>query len=366
LDGALVVASRARGEFAANELALTQGFHDLRVRYADRTDHTFIRFYWRPPGTGGSAAYTLIPSDYLFPPQGDYAQIEVPPLATFSATPLAPGPSPDDMPLAAAAVEILASGLRSPRGVAVLGQTVYVAESGAGRVLAVDPAGGEQRPLAAGETAWVEPSDLAALPDGRLAVVDAGAARLVIYSAEGNTVQEVPADPALLDRARGIGVDVQGTLWIASTPGLRVVAVGAAGQVVRELVRPATPDTGEMQPVDVAAAADGSVWVTDVGSNRLYHLSPASMILSSHSLPVANSLDGWHVALDTGGDVYVTDPESGHILRLNGQGEPVAVYATRTAATPDAKPVGIAVDAQERIWVADVQGGRILRLTPAE
>jgi sugar lactone lactonase YvrE len=263
-------------------------------------------------------------------------------------------------------VEVVAERLRSPRGVAVAGQTVYVAESGAGRVWALNMAQGEPAPLDAGPAAWVEPSDLAATPEGGLAVIDAGAARLAIYDAAGSFVQTVAADPVLLDRARGVGVDAQGNVWIANTPGLRVVAVDAAGQVVGEAVRPTAPGAGEMQPVDVAVAADGSVWVTDAGSNRLYHLSAESVILSSRDLPVANSLDGSHVALDGRGDVYVTEPESGHVIRLNGQGEPVAVYATRSAATPDAKPVGIAVDDQGRIWVADVQGGRVLRLTPSE
>ena len=51
---------------------------------------------------------------------------------------------------------------------------------------------------------------------------------------------------------------------------------------------------------------------------------------------------------------------------MDPSGAVVNVWTVRTADTLDAKPVGLAVDAVGRIWVADPEGGRLLLVTPGE
>ena len=58
----------------------TKALHDIRVTFADRTDHTYISLYWSPPSSVASGARQVIPSDVLFPPQGDYARVKIPSL----------------------------------------------------------------------------------------------------------------------------------------------------------------------------------------------------------------------------------------------------------------------------------------------
>src|SRR5690606_17093212 len=164
----------------------------------------------------------------------------------------------------------------------------------------------------------------------------------------------------LMNRARGIDVDGQGRIWVASTPAQQVVALDAGGAPENAIINPAVGGTIQaMQPVDVAALEDGSVYVTDASNHRLYHFDSTGLVLGSRALPVANSLDGSHLAKDVVGQVYVTEPESGRVMRLDARGMPSAAWSVRTAQTRDAKPVGIAVDRQGQIWVADVQGGRV-------
>ncbi len=141
----------------------------------------------------------------------------------------------------------------------------------------------------------------------------------------------------------------------------------ASGAPENARINPAVGGTVQaMQPVDVAALEDGSVYVTDASNHRLYHFDSTGFVLSSRALPVANSLDGSHLAKAAAGHVYVTEPESGRVVQFDEQGLPSAAWSVRTAQARDAKPVGIAVDRQGQIWVADVQGGRVLRVTPAE
>jgi sugar lactone lactonase YvrE len=104
--------------------------------------------------------------------------------------------------------------------------------------------------------------------------------------------------------------------------------------------------------------------MTDVGNHRLYRFSLAGYLISSQPIPVANSMDSAHLAVDAAGDLYMTEPEAGRVVRLDANGTIDRIWSVRTENTADAKPVGIAVAADGTIWVADSQGGRLLRLTP--
>ncbi len=115
----------------------------------------------------------------------------------------------------------------------------------------------------------VEPFDLATGPDGRLYVLDAAAARISIFDADGSFVGDLPADPTLLDRARGLDVDADGNLWVAHTPGGRVVGLSPNGELLQEF--PVWPGE-DAQPVDVLASADGDIYVTDAALHKLVRL----------------------------------------------------------------------------------------------
>ncbi len=364
IDGAEVAAARVRGQLARGQVELGAGLHDIRVRYADRTDHTNIYLYWQPQGASGSQALQVVPSELLYPPQADYPEVDVSRLARFLAVAAQTEHTAADW-VEAATVQVVADGLATPRGVAVHGGMVYVAETGAGRVVAVDSA---TRQVTAMDKlpALVEPCDLAVGPDGALMVLDAGAGMLWrVADPETGEAAAVPAAPELVQRSRGIDVDNQGRIWVANTPGGRVAAVDTAGRVLVGFTQPALSGASvPMQPVDVVVDAEGVVAVADVSNHVLVRFDGAGYLLARQAVPVANSLDGPHFALDAGGMVLMSEPETGRIVRMDAAGAVVNVWSVRTPDTPDAKPVGLAVDADGRIWTADVQGGRLLLVTP--
>ena len=54
----------------ATELA--QGWHDINIRFSDKTSGTQIYLYWTPPG---ARERDLVPSRYLSPPMGQYPTV---------------------------------------------------------------------------------------------------------------------------------------------------------------------------------------------------------------------------------------------------------------------------------------------------
>jgi streptogramin lyase len=365
IDGIDLTASRTRNAMGTAGLILEAGLHDIVVRYADRTDHTYINLLWRSPG--GDAAYHTIPSELLFPPQESYDLVDVGNLARFVQSDTQASAAVVRDQIDPSNIEIVVEGLLQPRGVAVSDGVVYVAETGARRVVAFDSVTGAEvtTPFTVMELA--EPFDLAVAEDGAVWLLDAAQGQLLRYDPAAGRVATVRVPQQYTERSRGIGAGVEAEMWLASTAAQRIVAIGPDGAILHEIVMPAvTGDDKEMQPVDVALMKDDTLFVTDVAGHVLYRFGGAGYLISSQPIPVANSLDSAHLATDARGALYMTEPEAGRVVMLDESGAVQRVWSVRNAELRDAKPVGIDVSVDGTVWVADSQGGRLLRLTPVE
>ena len=142
------------------------------------------------------------------------------------------------------AVETLASGLRQPSGVVVDAQgTVYVSESGGGRVLRLVKGGKPETVL----DGLRQPQGLL-LRDGALFVIDAGSQELIRY-----------------DLARRTRVVLASALPVGAPPGVVPKPLAAIGVL-----------SGPMGPfAGLAAAADGTLYLSADGEGSVMRLSPA-------------------------------------------------------------------------------------------
>lgn len=363
IDGVELARSQVRNEMSVGGMTLEAGLHDIVVRYADRTDHTYINLMWRPPGN--DLSFRPIPTELLFPPQANYDQVDVGDLARFVQSDVALPSVVERATTDPATVDVVVSGLAQPRGIALHGETIYVAEAGKQRVAAFDATTGEELPSPFDGLNLIEPFDLAVRADGSIVVVDAGSGRVHVYDPATGDVNPVPLSPEYIERSRGVAVGPDGEIWLANTPGQRVVAVGLTGEVLQEIgLPPVATGNNELQPVDVAVLPDNSIFVTDVAGHFLYRFSLAGYLVSSQPIPVANALDSSHLATDAAGTLYMTEPEDGRVVQFDSMGSIQRIWSVRNVEIPDAKPVGIAVAEDGRIWVADSRGGRILQLTP--
>src|SRR5690606_7517129 len=179
IDGVPVVQADTPNVYQDGQIELARGLHDIRIRFADRTDHTHINVYWQPPGSPAQ----IIPADVLYPPQESYDRVTIP---TIDAVPGLTGTAGDALsslaPELIGDAEVVAENLARPTGVAAGPDgTLYVAESEAGRVTAFSP-GGEAVLTIGG---LIEPTDVAVGAD-RLYVLDAGAGRVRAFSLQGD------------------------------------------------------------------------------------------------------------------------------------------------------------------------------------
>jgi streptogramin lyase len=249
----------------------------------------------------------------------------------------------------------------SALAVAPAGGRIYVAD--AKQMLILDERGKVERRVDGGAERFAEISDIAVAAGGDVYVLDAGRARLSLFTADGNYLRDIPTQDLHSGRSRGIFVDDQDRIWIANTPNGQIVALDQDGTVLQVL--PVIP-SAETQPVDILVTSDGSIYVTDVASSQLVRIRPELNVRDAWTIPVANSVDGPHLAQDSAGNLYMTAPEQGIVLRMGADGEDGIEYALPRQREIPPKTVGIGVGSDGRVWVVDSDGSAVISFAPEE
>jgi serine/threonine protein kinase, bacterial len=139
-----------------------------------------------------------------------------------------------------------------------------------------------------------------------------------------------------------------------------LAAVGILGYLVLSSP-PASPQialpfTGLNNPTGAAVDSAGNLYVTDNGHNRVLRLAAGSTTQSV--LPFTGLNGPGSVAVDSAGNVYATDIQSNRVLRL-------AAGSTTQSVLPFTGlngPGSVAVDSAGNVYATDIQSNRVLRL----
>jgi DNA-binding beta-propeller fold protein YncE len=121
------------------------------------------------------------------------------------------------------------------------------------------------------------------------------------------------------------------------------------------------------EPVGIAAGPDGSVYVTDTWNGRMQQLTGDLFPLRDWDMETnwaGNfSLNNKpYVAVDSGGRVFVTDPEDSRVLIFNADGSYLARFGTFGTDTRSLNlPTGIFIDTQDNIYIADAGNNRVIK-----
>jgi virginiamycin B lyase len=153
-------------------------------------------------------------------------------------------------------------------------------------------------------------------------------------------------------RPYGLALDQAGNVWYCEIYGGRVGKLD--------------PRTGKLTAIDfepdsmprrMAAAPDGTLWVTLYGKGKLVHIDPvAGKVIKEYGLPAGPTGGPYAVNVDGGGIVWVNEIETDTVVRLEPRTGDLRVYPLPS------KGVGIrkmTVDAQGRLWYMGSHNGRL-------
>ena len=275
--------------------------------------------------------------------------------------------------------------LLSPRNLAIGPDgRIYVADSGNHRIQVFDEDGQFL-------TSWGsfgsdpgllnEPWSLA-VDDEYVYVTDTWNYRIQKFTTDGDFVTSYGQGGVLGEEATGDGLGIffgprditfldDNRLLITDTGNHRLQVMDQDGEFLSQIGNGGQPGglLGQFyEPVGLAVAPDGFIYLTDTWNGRVQRFTPELQAVHEWQVDawIGTSIDNKpYVAVDSAGRVYVTDPEGYRVLIFGATGEYLGRFGR---FGPDVNsfglPNGIAIDAQDNVYVADAANNRILKFAP--
>jgi uncharacterized protein (TIGR03663 family) len=276
-----------------------------------------------------------------------------------------------------------------PRGIAVAPDgSLYVADTGNHRIQHLDREGNVLQTWGSfGDTStgqvpggqFNEPWGIGVGPDGSVYVADTWNHRVQKFNREGEFVKmwgyfgQAEAPEAFWG-PRAIAVDQEGRVFVTDTGNKRIVVFDRDGNFLTQFGTVGL-NLGEFdEPVGIAADSEGRIYVADTWNQRIqvFIQDESGAFQAERSWDVVawygQSLDNKpYLAVNSAGQVFVTDPEGYRVLEFTSQGDIVRTWGDfGTGSNTFGLVGGIASDPNGGVWVTDPGNNRIMHFTPPE
>ena len=195
---------------------------------------------------------------------------------------------------------------------------------------------------------------------GDLFVADAGTGNIEKIGAGASTSTSISSG---LNDPSGTALDAAGNLYVADTGNNQIVEVpnaigtpGTSATVVSSTIK--ISGTALNDPTGLAVGADGVLYISDTGNNRVLTYNPANGVIGVRAAALSNP---GGIAVDAAGTLYVANAGS-------GSGGNIEVFPAGGGAVLALKPSGVtvpvdvAVEPSGSLFVSDGPSGAIVRV----
>jgi tripartite motif-containing protein 71 len=268
--------------------------------------------------------------------------------------------------------------LAHPKGVAVRGSRLFIADDQRHRILVTDTGGRALGSIGGGSGSRPGqlnyPYGVALDAAGRVFVADNLNHRVVRFStaATGYAYKArwgaYGTAPGRLAFIRGIAVDPAGDVYVANTGNDRIDVFDRSGHLLRSMGRSGRSAGQYNTPTGVAADASGVRAVTDAVNGRVQFLGPDGSTISSWGSPNPGPTilpRPVAVAFDNAGNAVVLDQRRARIVVFSrATGLPIRTIGSQgTGPGQLSDPSALAIDNGGNIHVADTGNRRIARFS---
>lgn len=356
IDGQSIINSQ--GPVASpNPIMLTAGEHTVDIRYAwqGQFGGTF-EWYWTPPG--GSS--TIVPPNVLTPLKRLWQPGEI--AAPVTSPNVAP-PPPASIAVKADAILGADADLKEAVGLgADAAGNVYIGDNGNSRIVELDSSGRTVR-------TWGSPtetsaqgkfgmlSDIYATADGHLFTLDTKTGDLHVFNPDGTVARYIPG---LARSSLGITVGPNGNIYIGNTIGSAVLVFSPEGNLLDKFEGGAGGTLQHFeQPMDVAVGPNGTVYEIDM-RGRAAQLDAAGNIVREWPMQWGITRGGSHLVYWKN-KLVVTDSDRHRLIVVDLTTNATSFVGTEGNSDSQMRiPVGIAVGADDKLYVMDSGNNRVL------
>jgi DNA-binding beta-propeller fold protein YncE len=208
-----------------------------------------------------------------------------------------------------------------------------------------------------GDTTLGEPAGVAVQGD-TFYVVDRGTPRIFRLDTSGRVLATVDVAPFGPYGLNGLAVDLAGNMYVADTGRNRILVFGPNGAMLKTIGRSGADLGGFTQPMMLAFAADGGLFVADWENSRIEHWNAVGQATDAWSI-------GFHpfgVDVDQAGRVYVPDTEQHRVEVYTGQGALLGDLGGPGSPALDVVPRQVAVARSGQLALYALGSDGIVRL----
>jgi len=127
-----------------------------------------------------------------------------------------------------------------------------------------------------------------------------------------------------------------------------------------------------MNPLGIAVDPAGKVYVADTWNNRVQVFAP-NADYTLYSSVLTWEVDAWtsdslenkpFIALSSAGEVFVTDPDLGRVIRFDAQGKFLQLWGGYENSYLMGIISGITIGQDGTVWVSDATNNTLLAFNP--
>lgn len=178
-------------------------------------------------------------------------------------------------------------------------------------------------------------------------------------------------EPGQFQKPHGIAIAPDGSLYIADSNNHRIQHLDADGNVLHAWGSFADSSKGDapggtfFEPWGITVGSDGAVYVADTWNHRIQKFSPEGEFQTMWGyFGQAEAPDAlWgprDIKASQDGVIYVSDTGNKRIVLFDSEGNPISEFGDAGLSSGQFdEPVGIAIDTESRVFVADTWNQRI-------
>jgi len=207
------------------------------------------------------------------------------------------------------------------------------------------------------------PLGVAADREGKIYVSDSGLQTILVYDAHGKFVRQLKTTKgaeSYFDSVQGVAVDsLTGHIYVCDRTRHMVFALNPKGRVLARFgKRFGGEGPGEFRYPTQVVASGSEIVVLDAGNFRIQILDVRGHFLKQFGVPDVSNRAG--LAMDGGGNFYVTDPQFNRLEVFSHSGQLLYKFGEAGTGAGQFNGVsGIWVDSGHCLYVVDSKNKRV-------